>query len=225
MHQKSFILIILLFLLTECGPDVKFTAPQPSGKQNLMAIPDLFQGTFQNMADSTILIIDKQAIFKVWKSNEQMHLDSLIKDLKLQVKKDTVISLNDGFKVEVKFTDNPSKVLVSAREKLFEISDSGIIRKYKSVCFLNYQTRDGFWLVKILKLKGEYLQFTDFIDSKEIDYVEGFTKVTVIKDTSNSSTQEYRLSPNLRQIRRILRSKEFKKEYIRLKLNGGTGVK
>jgi len=218
MHRSAVLAIIISFLLfTECGPEVKYKVPQPNNRQNLDAIPDIFLGRYSNIADSTILEITKQAIYKIWKSNEQMPLDSIIKDLKFKVFSDTIINLNDGFKIEIKFTEDVKKVLVSAQEKLFNISDSNIIRKYRDYCFLNYKTKDGYWLVKILRMKGDYLEFTDLINSKDIDNIDNLTRVTTIKDTINNNPQEYQLNPSKRELRRILRSKKFEKEFIRLK--------
>lgn len=217
MRRSAILAIIVSFLLfTECGPEVKYKVAQPNNRQNLEAIPDNFLGRYSNISDSTILEITKKSIYKVWKSNEQMPLDSIIKDLKFKVYCDTVINLNDGFKIDIKFTEDVKKVLVSAQERLFNISDSNLIRKYSDFCFLNYKTKDGYWLVKVIRMKGDYLEFTDLINSKDIDNIDNLTRVTTVKDSTNS-TQEYQLSPSRRELRRILRSKKFEKEFIRIK--------
>ena len=217
MNRYSLLIaVICLIFFIRCGPEVKFKSPQPTNKSNLNTIPADYKGTYKNIEDSSVLVINDKSIFKIWKSNQQIQLDSIIKDLKFDVRRDTLIYLNDEFKINVKLVEPNNKVMVSAEERLFQISDSCLVRSYKDFCFLNYKTKDGLWLVKVLRIKGVFMEFTDLVSSKEVELADEFTRVTAVKDTADHNVQEYQLSPTRRELRRLLRHKKFEKEFKKI---------
>lgn len=213
MRWKIPSLVLFILLLSECGPEVKFKSPQPEGKPNLKQIPGSFIGSFESMNDSSVLQIDSSVIYVLWKPNELIPIDSLTKDLKFRVQRDTSVILENEFTVDVKVTDDLSKAYVTAREKVFAVSDSQVVRKYKNYCFLNFRTKDGFWKVQILRIKNKYLEFNDLVASKEIDAIEEFTHIVTIKDTTLNKNLEYQLNPTRKELKRILRSRSFEKNY------------
>jgi hypothetical protein len=204
---------------------VKFTVPQPEGAENLNEIPKPFQGEYLSLSDSSALVIDSHSISKQWSSVEVLHRDSLAHELKVPIRGDTVVHLTDRipfdsapthFVLNIQITNDSASIKVNAREMLFSLSDSQLVRKYKGCCFLNYRTPDGLWLVKTLRLKNGFLDFSDLIDSKEIDVIDDFTRVTLVNDTLPVKDQEYHLTPTRRELRRIIRAKPMEKMYKKL---------
>jgi hypothetical protein len=225
MKKKVTLCFVILFLtLTTCGPEIKFTEPQPQGISNLKFIPLEYQGRFRNQSDSSLLIIDSNSVVKEWTSTEKIHRDTLEKELKMKISRDTsfkfrddqlLVKTQDFLFLTIRLSKDSAKVRIKGYELLFTIADTNLVRTYKKFCFLNFKTKDGHWLVKTLRIKGNLLDFSDLIDAKEIEDIKIKTKVTAIKDTSSQKVIEYRLSPSLRDMRRILRDKKLENIYLR----------
>ena len=224
MKKSILILLVILITLTTCGPDVKFAEPQPKGISNLKGIPMEYHGNFMSTSDSTFISIDSFYIKKEWRSTEFIQRDSLEKELKMSIKCDTNIVITDKLLLDktaesiilsVRLSKDSAKVRVKGFETLFALSDSQLVRNYKKFCFLNYKTKDGFWLVKTLKLNGKLLDFSDLIDSNEIENIFSITKVTSVRDTSNKVV-EYRINPTRKELRKILRKKNVDNNYKRI---------
>jgi hypothetical protein len=224
MKRYKLILLVTLLTLTTCGPDVKFTEPQPQGISNLTTIPKEYYGSFKSLTDSTIININSHSIVKDWQTTEYIRRDSLEKELKMKIRRDTSLKITDKLLLDksseylllnITLSKDSAKVKVKGSEVLFAVSDSQLVRSYKSFCFLNFKTKDNYWLVKTLRIKKNMLDFSDLIDSKEIEEIEKITKITSIKDTSNK-VLEYRLSPSRKELRKILRRKNTDNNYKRI---------
>lgn len=223
MKKSSLILLVAFLALTTCGPDVKFVEPQPQGGPNLSSIPKLYHGNFKNQSDSTYLIIDSFSIKKEWRTTEWVNCDSLEKELKIPINSDTTLQINDKLMLDklaeltlaINLIDDSAKVRVMGSEILFAVSDSQLVRTYKRFCFLNFGTKDGYWQVKTLRLDGDLLDFSELIDSKDIEDFNDLTRITTITDTVSGKIVEYRLNPTHRELRRILREKKLENSYKR----------
>lgn len=223
MKESIPVLLIFLFTLTTCGPDVKFTEPQPKGISNLKYIPKEYHGRFKHNSDSTFISIDSFSVSKEWRSTEYIQHDSLEKELKMSINRDTnlVITdkllLNNAFSsiaLSIKMGKDSAKVRIKGYESLFVISDSQYIRSYKDYCFLNIKTKDGLWFVKTIRLNGIFLDYSDLIDSRDVEKIFKVNRVYSIKDTSNKVI-EYRLNPTRKEVRKILRKKKIENTYFR----------
>jgi len=223
--KTRFILVavILSLVLITCGPEVKFTEPQPKGISNLKLIPSEYHGKFRSKSDSTLLIIDSCSIVKEWRSTEKMRRDSLDKELKMHITRDTTFKYRDDkllgkspefLLLAIHLYKDSAIVKITGYESLFAVSDSQLVRTYKKYCFLNFKTNDGYWLVKTLRLQDNMLDFSDLIDVKEIDMIKTRAKVIEVKDTSQKVV-DYHMSPNLREMRRILKQKKFDSSFRR----------
>ncbi|HCT31501.1 MAG TPA: hypothetical protein DIW31_12430 [Bacteroidales bacterium] len=224
MKPRIILLLTLLFIFTTCGTDVKFENPQPLGGKNLKYIPKTYYGRYKALKDSTLIIIDSISINKLWKSNEYMHRDSLEKELKVSIKKDTVIVMKDQFlhdqnsktlTISIKVIKDSTRVMFKGYETLFEVSDSQIVRTFKDYCLLNFKTKDGYWLVKTLKKNNLGLDFSDLINSKDVENFGSIIKVTAIKDTADKVV-EYRINPTKRELKKILRIRKIDIGYIKI---------
>ncbi len=225
MKRTILIILIICLTLTTCGPDVKFVEPQPQGISNLNSIPKAYHGYYKNQSDSTYLIIDSFSIKKEWRSTEWINRDSMEKELKIPIKSDTTLQIKDKLMLD-KITDrltlaislgkDSAKIRIKGFETLFALSDSQLVRTYKRFCFLNFRTKDGYWLVKTLRLKGDLLDYSELIDSKDIDDFNDVTRITAIKDTTSGKIVEYRLNPTHRELRRILKGKKLENSYKRV---------
>lgn len=224
MKKSILILLIVLLALTTCGPDVKFLVPQPQGISDLMRIPIEYFGRYKGLTDSTYITIDSFTIRKEWRTTELIQRDSLEKELRMSIKTDTTIIVKDKLLLDntseslllnINFNGDSAKVRVKGFETLFAVSDSQLVREYRGFCFLNFKTKDGFWLVKTLSLKENFLDYSDLIDSKEIENIQGITNVASVKDTSNKVI-EFRINPTKKELRRILRKKKIENKYVRI---------
>ncbi|HPV57619.1 MAG TPA: hypothetical protein PKW61_10865, partial [Tenuifilaceae bacterium] len=186
--RRFLIILFSLFILTTCGPQVKFVQPQPKDGKNLTRIPREYYGQYSCNTDSSILVIDSTSVVSYWISEEIVPRDSIVeieRDLKLTIKRDTQIYvsekrenwLSNGLYLDIKFKGDSVKVNVKAENRMFEISDSQLVRKYRGYCFLNTRTTDGIWLVKVLHLKGNTLNFDDLLDTEQVKKLKGVTRV------------------------------------------------
>ena len=226
--RRFLIILFSLFILTTYGPQVKFVQPQPKDGKNLTRIPREYYGQYSCNTDSSILVIDSTSVVSYWISEEIVPRDSIVeieRDLKLTIKRDTQIYvpekrenwLSNGLYLDIKFKDDSVKVNVKAENRMFEISDSQLVRKYRGYCFLNTQTTDGIWLVKVLHLKGNTLNFDDLLDTEQVKKLKGVTRVAGPIDTLKNEPKEYYLNPSRRELRRILRNRNVNYDYIKVK--------
>ncbi len=218
------ILLVVFLTLTTCGPDVKFVEPQPQGASNLLRIPKEYFGRFKGLTDSTYITVDSFFIRKEWRTTELIQRDSLEKELKQPIKCDTTIVVKDrqlldntleSLLLDIKFNGDSANVRVKGFETLFAVSDSQLVREYKGYCFLNFRTKDGCWLVKTIKVSSNFLDFSDLIDTNEIENIRSITKVISVKDTANKII-EFHINPTMNELRRILRKKKIENRYIRI---------
>jgi len=226
--RRFLIILFCLFILTTCGPQVKFVQPQPKDGKNLTRIPREYYGQYSCNTDSSILVIDSTSVVSYWISEEIVPRDSIVeieRDLKLAIKRDTQIYvsekrenwLSNGLYLDIKFKGDSVKVNVKAENRMFEISDSQLVRKYRGYCFLNTKTTDGIWLVKVLHLKGTALNFDDLLDTEQVKKLKGVTRVAGPIDTLKNEPKEYYLNPTRRELRRILRNRNVNYDYIKVK--------
>ncbi|MGE0077947.1 MAG: hypothetical protein AB7S48_08825 [Bacteroidales bacterium] len=224
--RKIFISLFGLFVLTTCGPQVKFTQPQPKDGKNLSYIPVEYYGKYLDTSDSSFLEIDSVSVTTKWLSKEIIPRDSIAaieKELELTIKRDTQICLTEKrgnwlsnrVNVDVQFIGDSVKIDAIAENRMFEISDSQLVRKYRGFCFLNTQTPEGVWLVKVLCLKDNKLDFDDILDSEQSKKLKGITRVAGPIDSAKNEPSEYYLNPSRRELRRILRVRNSSMNFIK----------
>lgn len=229
LSMRRFLTILFsLFILTTCGPQVKFVQPQPKDGKNLSRIPQEYYGKYTCLKDSSFLVVDSVSVVSYWISEEIIPRDSIVeieRDLKLTIRRDTQIYvsekkenwLSNGLYLDIKFKGDSVKVNVKAENKIFEISDSQLVRKYKGYCFLNAKTTDGTWFVKVLHQKGNTLNFDDLLDTEQVKKLKGVTRVAGPIDTLKNEPKEYYLNPSRRELRRILRNRNVNYDYLKVK--------
>lgn len=226
MRRLLLILFSLLFLST-CGPQVKFFQPQPKDGKNLTRIPPEFYGSFFCKTDSSMLEIDSISVTSHWISEKTMPRDSIAeleKDLELSIKRDTQIYisekrgnwLSNGLHINIRFKNDSVKVHVNAENRMFEISDSQLVRKYRGCCFLNTKTSENLWLVKVLSINGSDLDFDDLLDAEQVKHIKRITRVPGAMDTLKNEPTEFFLNPTRRELRRILKNRNTDYVYVKV---------
>ena len=145
MRKSTIIILVLLLTLCTCGPDVKFTEPQPKNIPNLNAIPKEYYGQYKNKTDSTYLLIESDKIIQEWRTTEIIDIDSLEKEIKMKIKHDTAVQIidkqilgkTDRINLSITLIKDSARVKIRAADVLFTLSDSQLVRTYKKFCFLN----------------------------------------------------------------------------------------
>lgn len=217
-----------LVVLTTCGPQVKFMQPQPKGGKNLLSIPCEYHGRYLDTSDSSFIEIDSLSVTAKWISKEIVQKDSIAaieKDLNITIKRDTQIYisekrgnwLSNGVNINVNFIGDSVIFDAIAENRMFEVSDSQLVRKYRGYCFLNTKTPEGLWLVKVLQIKNGNLSFDDLLDAELEKNIKNIKRVAGPMDTIKNEPSEYYLDPTRRELRRILRKRTNCDLYVSLK--------
>ncbi|MGD9978816.1 MAG: hypothetical protein AB7S54_12890 [Bacteroidales bacterium] len=220
--------ILIATTAVACGPQVKFVQPQPAGVKNIFRIPYAYYGSYLNTSDSSFVEIDSMGITGQWVSQKMFARDSLFeleKDLGMPIKRDTQIYIspksdscpdNSSFSIDVRFRTDSVKVFVTAQNRIFEISDTQLVRKYRGYCFLNTRSSEGLWLVRVLKLEGNSLTFDNLLNDDQLKKLKHITYVEGPMDSVKNTPSEYYLNPTRRELRKILRNRDSKSGYVRL---------
>jgi len=207
----------VVILFTACEPDISFTEPQPSEKGDESKFKLKFRGQFLCLEDSSILVIAKTSIVQKW------HFE-------IESENDSIIEIKHGignFKYDadvedlvIKSNADSTHFIIDYNKKIFQLSETNILKYDKGIYFLNSKKRGNNWDVKILHFSQEgSLLLKDLeLNKEDLERLKAITEVEVKKDIDGDVT-EYKLQPTRKELKEILASGFFEEgeEFVRIK--------
>ncbi len=178
--KKYSIIIVYLFLIYACETTVTFQQASPPDVAVINAIPDAFIGMYRCQSDSTLIVIDEQAVY-----SEQL---IGFTTTKFRVNETEGCNIKDGgvyfrgIEECVPFKDlGDDRIYVELidRDTLFAFREGECAKFYKGHLFINHLTQDNSWVTFLLtpqdhhQLLFEYLEIPNnpkAIEAVTLDY-------------------------------------------------------
>lgn len=201
--------------MVSCVPNMYFDEPQPTKDNNEFMFKHKYQGVYESLTDSSILIVSEFKIVQKWDYILKFSKHDLDSIEDINFKNETLNYRDVGITFTVKVDGDSAIVRVQSKETIFHISNSNILRYYKNTYFLNYRNSNNLYKVKILDLnrKGELIFKSLQTGSQSISSL----KEIITIDSLNKN--DYTVKPSKREIRKLLRSDLFAEDSKFIKLD------
>ncbi len=189
--------------MSSCEPAVVFKTPQPKGITEVTSFSPAFRGTFFCESDSSLVVIDKDIIYKTHWFDFSIPEDRIESDTNL-VKSGETLFVKDLGKCAIYRTQNDT-VYASVRlaDTLFILNEENILKSYKGHQIMNLKLKDGDYEVIILSLDEDTnleLKMATLPGA-----VEDLEKITKVKDVSYDDVEQYQINPTRLEFDEILK--------------------
>lgn len=209
-----FITLIGLLTLASCDQQVTFKEPQPADTRDLRKIPSKIQGKYVGLEDSSLLLIDKRSIVKIYDLHYNRHIKDF--DSTWQIIGNAITDLNTNEKMTFSRNDDSLYIHFLKTDTLFTFDHFHVLRAYKGYYFMNTLTNpnreDGkaqpgeqtsLWNVKRLELTKGRLTINSITTEEEIKSLQEITESTA--DTVPPNT----FSPTKKEFTAFIRGLGF----------------
>lgn len=203
MMKQLRILSIFIFLtsLLACEPPVTFSEPQPNNKKNLSEFPNLLQGQYLSLADSSTLLIYENLIQRVYEYDYKINPNQL--DSTLRIVGDTVINIESKEKFLIKYEGDSLIAHIHYIDTLFQMNKDNVVRKFKGYYFLNNRYDKDIWEVKKIELSKGQLVISSV--STKLD-LENLKEIT---ETTQDTIPPYNFTATKRQFKKFVKNNGF----------------
>jgi len=215
MKRRLVIFIVLVFVFG-CGPYIWFKVPQPEGARNLSEFSENLMGKYKSKSDTSIIRIESDQIIREYRENMMMTKLEFREEIGDTISEDTSFTFADNWDITIKSKGDSIHVFSKKDEELFKISDKHLLRLYKGYYFLNFKDTNDYWKVKVLKLKGDTLEYDYILTEDDLENIKNITLVEVITDTTEEN-KAYYLKPTKRELRKILKKRSQGEKYFKIK--------
>lgn len=205
---KNIITFCTLIILSSCGPIVTFDEPQPTDTDNLSKFPKRIQGQFQSLRDNSVLNLNDKTITRTYDFEVKVHINQL--DSTYRLSGDTVINIQDNDSKVMRREGDSLIEHIFSSDTLFEITDDGVLKKYKGYFFLNTNYGKE-WGVQKLSFQRGQLTISSISTKEDIE---------LLKEISESITDSlpYQFKPTKNQFKKFVKADGFSDSEIFVKI-------
>ena len=216
---RFFVVILTLFIIG-CEPGLVYENAVPPGLDNLTEIPELYQGSFVCITDSTHVYVTDKAIIEEYYHQFVTSIDKIDESGNC-----VIVGRGIHFKdqqVCVPF-EYISDRLVTGKiykvDTLFSISEKQVLRSYKGHLFFNYQMPQGNWVATMLTPTDNAGFKFRLLDMKEdVSQIKAASTHVATRELKDDKTQ-YVINPTLVEFDKIMEAPNQVacEEFIRLR--------
>ena len=209
MKKAYYCIIAFLICLLACEEShLRFEDAQPKSVKALQVFPKKLQGIYYACNDSNKqLIIQEQLLYTVASYPIKFLRDSLVLDsgVMLNVNDDEALIAEfakEGLEVSIKNDTIFSKI--TSVDTLFQLAQTGVLKKFKDNYFLNQKQQDNYWKVRRLSTENNFL-FMGIISASDSLLSSSFiTEKNAIP--SDSTTFQYKVAnPSKKELKQWLK--------------------
>lgn len=195
--------ISIIVVISSCEPTVVFKTPQPKGIIEITSFSPEFRGTFFCESDSSLVVVDKNIIYKAHWFDFAIHEDRIESDSNL-LKTDELLFVKDlGQSAMYKIQNDTVYASIRLTDTLFILSEENILKSYKGHQVMNLKLKDGDYEVIILSLDEDTnLELKMATLPGEVEQLE---KITSVKDVSYDEVEQYQVNPTRLEFDEILK--------------------
>jgi hypothetical protein len=211
MKRSILLLAVLSFLSFFSCTKVVFTEPQPTDTDNLSQFPKRLIGTYKNMEDGSMVVINKTTMVLIYDFDDRTNRNDL--DSTLRLEGDSLLDLTTGKKAFVRFEGDTVIRHQHFVDSTFSIDYDNVLRKYKGYYFVNNRVDRMGWWVRKLTLKKGVLAIASIESREDIALLQEVAEMP--QDTSLPMS----FTPTKKQFREYVTAQGFKDEevYVRIR--------
>lgn len=193
----------ILMVITSCEPVVVFKTPQPKGIKEISSFSPEFRGTFFCESDSSLVVVDKNIIYKTHWFDFSIPENRIELDPRLKKSGESLLVKDLGNCMIYKIQNDTVYASVRLTDTLFILSEVNILKSYKGHQVMNLKLKDGDYEVIILSLdEATNLELKMATLPGEIEELE---KITPVKDVSYDDVEQYQVNPTQLEFDEILK--------------------
>ena len=205
------IIVLFVLILSACAPPLVFDKPFPPNEDNLITIPEKFQGTFMCESDSTLVVISDHVIY----AREPYYFEEKIEDIEAyedcRFVGDKLIMNATGEEVPVEILENGKvKGFFIEQDTIFEFHDESIARPYDGHLLLSISMEDGQWAIYGLTKDGSgNIIYRAINEATDLELADEITPLTEIERESEEDPPRYLARPTLAEFDRMFRNERI----------------
>ena len=195
--------VSIIMVISSCEPAVVFKTPQPKGIIEITSFSPEFRGTFFCESDSSLVVIDKNIIYKTHWFDFSIPENQIESDPNV-IKSGESLFVKDLGKCVIYKTQNDTVYAsINLADTLFVLSEENILKSYKGHQVMNIKLKDGDYEVVILSLDEDTnLELKMATLPEEVEQLE---KITPVKDVSYDDVEQYQINPTRLEFDEILK--------------------
>lgn len=101
--------------------------------------------------------------------------------------------------------------LITDIDTIFQISENGVLKKFKGSSFLNFKKDESFWNVRQLNLIKDTLLIGQISPSDTLLRFDFASKTEDFDESDSTTTTEYLINPSKREFKKLMKSNSFDK--------------
>ncbi len=209
--MRNLIYVLLSAILMSClgFERVHFKAAQPEWRKPILQFPASVQGVYKNCKNNyeSIKVTETQVLslskLEGQVGRNEMNLDSIV--TLINEKREAFEEFLEEEDFDVTFKGDSVFFEHTNIDTVFEISDQGVLKKYKGDYFINYKNEKGYWNVEKANLSKGVIRIW------HINPTDSLLNLSFVKplDTEPSKASEYILEPNKKELKAFLKSDWF----------------
>jgi hypothetical protein len=204
-------------LLMGCDedPKIRFGQAQPEDVKPMDAFGKALQGRWMSMVDSSVLVINANAVVRQDRPFGKVAIKELKEGLKITIKAQKAYQEDS---IEVGRVVGDSVVLkASTIDTLFVIGAGHILKEEKGQWFLNDERQAGYLVRRLQLVNGKELSYDRLTHDEDRQILKSVTSVSDAYE--EDSAQVMVAMPSKREFRRFLRQDGFanRERFVRLK--------
>lgn len=207
--MKILPLLILFVFFTSCKkeiPNILFEKPLPENGNNIV-FPNFLIGDYYNSETETFLEIKKTYILK-----KHFFYDTLNLKEKLEIEKENFENVSSKISFS-KLNDSLFLGTYKQIDTVFNLEESDILRKLKSIYILNKKYDDLNYSIKILSYKKGLLNI------QKIDSLEILSQLNIKTEKLNDTIYKpVKAFPTKKQFKALIKTEGFEKGETYLKI-------
>jgi hypothetical protein len=222
-YMRKILYFVIIELFSSCVA-VNFIEPQPYESKNLMAFPEQLQGNYIASSDSMFLTIKKTQIILQF-SHSKMLPREIINQQNLKINHDSMWLASVGRWAFYSQKLDSLEVSWLDRNAFFTISNSMTLRKLSNEYFLNFLNANQTW--RVINLHQDKRGRLVLREINSIEQIEKIRDITTVKEivADSGKVVEYRLNPNRKQLKQLVRAGTFTTIYQFNRMNFQTELK
>ncbi len=189
-----------IVLAISCSPPVVFNDPYPIDEDNLLTIPDEYQGLYMCESDSTLIHVGSTYIVSIESVKFTSHINDINQKENCAIVNDEIYLTERTECIPIKYiNDTIVEGITNDIDTLWALSPQSVARNYQGNIILSTQMKNNEWSIDILSIdKYKNVMYRAINEASEIDEIE---KVTPLKNITKltDETPRYKVTPTQKE--------------------------
>ncbi len=205
-----------LLMGCEEDPSIRFGQAQPGHMQSVSTFGKSLQGRWMSLADSSVLVINANAVVRQDRPVGKVALNDLKEGLQITIKAQRVYQ-DDSIEVGRVVLGDSVVLTANTIDTLFVIGAGHILKEEKGQWFLNDERQAGYLVRRLQLVNGKELSYDRLTHDEDGQILRSVTSVSDVYE--EDSAQVMLAKPTTREFRRFLRKDGFanRERFVRLK--------